>query len=274
MAMESEWRSSEVGEDKNGDERDSEERVVLLEFSASDPSQSLTGALTGVVSSPLLALDLIDVGYGREADLGRRASALADDVAASGAARVKLVASCAASPILAPVARHVGGRGIHVELMAAVDPGPVTEGHIRHTLGRIRASLGCPAEDGEIPDLDLTDPADVVLGRIEEILRVWVERFLRASGTDLVDHDLIRTDLLDRYLRWNAFLLAAFWAPAQAPGGRVDVFLTEPSSQLASVFGPAAPVRRHRYPHRDTPALERDDVLDDLRTLLADAGNG
>lgn len=272
--MEREWRSSDVGDETHGDERDGEERIVLLEFSASDPSQSLSGALAGVVSSPLLALDLIDVGYGREADLGRRASALADDVAASGATRVKLVASCAASPMLAPVAHQVGGRGIQVELMAAVDPGPVTDGHIRHTLGRIRASLGCPAEDGEISGLDLTGPTDVVLGRIEEILRAWVERFLRVSETDPVDHDLIRRDLLDRYLRWNAFLLAAFRAPAQNPGGRVDVFLTEPAFPLASMFGSAAPVRRHRYPHRDSPALERDDVLDDLRTLLADTRAG
>jgi len=244
--------------------------LVFLEFSASDPAQSLSGALASSLPEHPLEIDLIDVSYGRETDIGRRASVVAGDVAAAGADRVVLAASCAASPMLAPVARQVAERGVPVTLAAAVDPGRVTEGHIRHSMGQISASLGLPAPGDAVAALDLGGPASTALARIEEVLHGWVEDFLRLSGMDAADWPLVRTDLLDRYLRWNSFLLAALWAPPQDPGCQVDVFLTDSGADPA-IFGPRAVVRRYRYPHRDCPALGREDVVDDLRARLASA---
>ena len=85
--------------------------LVLLEFSASDPSQRLSHALRGAQGVRTLELDLIGAEYGRHTDLDRRAGALADDVLRAGGAPVVVAASCAAAPILAPLARQLAERG-------------------------------------------------------------------------------------------------------------------------------------------------------------------
>ncbi|SCL27463.1 hypothetical protein GA0074692_2354 [Micromonospora pallida] len=250
-----------AGSDGNG-------LAVLLEFSASDPSQSISSALGGSLPVPTVELDLIGVDYGREADLDRRAALVAAEVAATGAGRVALAASCAASPMLAPVARQLTRCGVSVTLAAAVDPRPVTDGHIRETLAQVADRFGVADGRTSAAGLDLAGPVEVVLGRIEAMLGDWVEGFLRSSDLDPETHELVRLDLVDRYLRWNSFLLAALDAPAQHLPCRVDVFLTDPSSDVVALFGPDTTVRRHRYPRRDSPALDRDDLLDDLRTAL------
>jgi hypothetical protein len=245
--------------------------LIFLEFSASDPAQSISGALAESLPARPVEIDLIDVGYGRQTDAGRRALAIADDVCAAGAERVVLAASCAAAPMLAPVARGLAGRGIEVARAVAVDPGRVTEGHMRHSLRQISASLELPAVLDAIAGLDLRGPAGVVLARIERVLHDWVEEFLRLSGMDAGDWELVRSDLLDRYLRWHSFLLAMMDAPAQDPGCPLDVFLTDSSIDLVGIFGPEVAVRRHRFPPKDGPALRRLDVIDDLRATLTNA---
>jgi hypothetical protein len=242
--------------------------AVLLEFSASDPAQSIASALGGSLPVQTVALDLIGVDYGREADLERRAALLAAEIAATGVARVALAASCAASPMLAPAARQLTRCGVRVTLTAAVDPRPVTDGHIRETLAQIADRFGIGDGRKSADGLDLGGPVEVVLGRIETMLGEWVEEFLRSAELDPDNHELVRLDLVDRYLRWHSFLLAALDAPAQHLPCRVDVFLTDPSSDVVALFRPETTVRRHRYPRRDSPALGRDDLLDDLRAAL------
>ena len=244
--------------------------LVFLEFSASDPAQSLSSALAGALPAQPLEIDVIDVSYGRQTDLDRRAGAIASDVAATGADSVVLAASCAASPMLAPVARQVKKRGLRVVLAAAVDPSKVTRGHIRRSMEQISASLGLPPAQDVVAAVDLRGSASLALARIEGVLRDWVEEFLRLSGMDAADWELVRDDLLDRYLRWHSFLLGALWATPGDPGCQLEAFLTDPSADLA-IFGPDAAVRRHRYPRQDRPALVRGDVIDDLRTVLASA---
>lgn len=251
--------------------RPSDELLVLLEFSASDPAQSISGALADSLTVRPLELDLIGVAYGRETDIERRAAAVVGDIVAAYPRKVALAASCAASPMLAPVARQAAERGMQVTLVAAVDPSSVTEGHLRHSLGQVVASLGLTPADDAVSSLDLAGPPAETLTRIGKILRGWLEEFLGESGMDHADQELVRNDLLDRYLRWHSFLLAMLGAPAQDPGCRVDVFLTDPSTDLEAIFGQQTPLRRHRYPRDNGPALGRDDTREDLRTLLTSA---
>jgi hypothetical protein len=252
--------------------------LVFLEFSASDPAQSLSGALADSLPARPLGIDLIDASYGRETDLEARAAAVAADIAAAGAREgarsVALAASCAASPMLAPLARRAAAAGLRVLLAAAVDPGRVTEGHVRHSLAQVAAGLGLEPAPGAVAGLGLRGPAGPALAGIEAVLRGWVEEFLALAGLDDTERELVRGDLLDRYLRWHAFLLAALRAPARDPGCEVDVFLTDPSADLAAIFGPAAAVRRHRYPAGDGPALGRADLAGDLAAMLASAVAG
>lgn len=252
------------------DARDNGGLAVLLEFSASGPAQSLSNVLTGTLPVRTLELDLIDVGYGRATDLACRTAAVADDIVAAGAPRVAVVASCAAGPALAPVAARLRQRGIRVDLAAAVDPGSVTDGHIRYTLGQIAAGLDIPDGDDTVRGVDLTGAPEPVLARIGDVLRDWVARFLATSEMDEIERELMWHDLLDRYLRWSSFLLAALDAPACDPACRLDVFLTGPAGDLGAMFGPATIMHRHRYPAGDQ-GLDRADLVADLRSVVGGA---
>ena len=243
---------------------------MLLEFSASDPAQSLSAVLGGALPVPTIDIDLIDVGYGRQTDLRCRATSIVEDIVTTGATRVAVLASCATGPMLAPAVVRLRQRGIRVDLAAAVDPAPVTDGHLRYTLGRIADGLDVPDGADTVDRLDLTGPAERALDRVGGVLQDWVERFLTTSGMDEIERGIMRNDLLDRYVRWSSFLLAALNAPACDPACRLEVFRTGPADDLAAMFGPATSMRWHRYPD-GAQGLGHVDLVADLLGAIGDA---
>jgi hypothetical protein len=249
-------------------------RATLLEFSNSHPSESISHALCGRLGGQTIELDIIGEQYGRETDLAHRAKALAAAVVGVGAERVLIAASCAAASVLVPVSTELAKRGVDVGLIAAVDPSPVTEDHIHSALETMAMSLGRPLTGSTgPPHPDLEAPARDILAEIEDVLHEWVEEYLRTSSLPASDHDLVRIELLDRYLRWYSFLVAAFRAPRHETAHPVDVLLTQSAgADAAGVFAPGTPIRYHRYHGGSAPALTRNDLVGDLCTLLKEGG--
>jgi hypothetical protein len=231
--------------------------LVLIEFAGTRAEQNFHGVFPDRTPAGIICVDPLTVAphpAARQVDYPAR---VADYIAGTGVARVRLCAACRGAALPVPLSHRLAAHGIETAGIAIVDPVVITPGMVMHALRDIAHSLGVadPVIEERL-EMDYLDA--VMLG--------WISELLRQPDFALVDEEVFRGELFGRYHSWIDYHLWALAAGAPAPAEtETTVLTTTDPGQLDPILGHGAARSETRYPPAGDAALAHPDIVQHLR---------